>query len=348
MKEALYYTKLDEKRVCCTLCFRECTINNRKRGLCRNRENKDGVLYSLTYANPSALQVDPVEKEPQHHLLPGVHMLCFGTAGCNFRCRFCHNWHLSQQSIEDIGCFSMPPDKAVEFAKKKNIPVISFTYSEPTTFFEYAYEIAKEAKSKGIKILWHSNGGMNPGPLKQLLEYTDAVTIDLKGFSEKFYCTYCSSRLNPVLQTLKIIKQSNAWLEIVNLIIPSPEFTGNADSERFPGNADPECIRNMCDWIAENIGKNVPLHFSRFYPAHQMKDIAPTPVKFMEKAYTIAKKAGLQFVYLGNVPGHRYNSTICPSCEKVLINRIHFDILQNQVKDGVCSFCGYEIPGVWK
>jgi pyruvate formate lyase activating enzyme len=336
IKEAMYYEKLTEKRVRCKLCFRECIINEGKRGICRNRENRGGTLYLIVYGIPSAIQVDPVEKEPQHHLLPGSLMLCFGTAGCNFRCKFCHNAHLSQTSLEELGCsYRTTVEEAVNEAVKRAIPIISFTYNEPTSFYEYALDIAKKAKKRGIKILWHSNGSMNPEPLKELLRYTDAVTIDLKAFTEIFYRTYCSAHLAPVLRTLQIIKEHGVWCEIVNLLI-----TGKNDLM--------EDIEQMCLWISKHCGTGMPLHFSRFYPSHNLKDCPPTPVKTLEVAYGIARKAGLEYVMLGNVPGHRYNSTFCPSCGSILVHRSHFDVLENNIEDGCCRFCGKMIPGIWK
>ena len=205
VKQTMFYQKLADKKVQCTTCFRMCIVPDGKRGFCRVRENSDGSYYSLVYAKPSAVHIDPVEKEPQLHLLPGTEMLCFGTAGCNFRCRHCHNWHLSQAKPEDLTCYDFPPEKVVEFALKRRIPTISFTYNEPTVFYEYVYDIAVLAKKKGLKILWHSNGAMNPEPLTTLLKYTDAATIDLKGFTDKAYQN-SSAKLEPVLRTLKIIK----------------------------------------------------------------------------------------------------------------------------------------------
>ncbi|MDI6839361.1 MAG: AmmeMemoRadiSam system radical SAM enzyme [bacterium] len=336
VREAMFYKKLDDNKVWCQLCFRKCIINDGKRGFCRNRENRAGTLYNVVYAKPSAVHIDPIEKEPQLHMLPGSNILCFGTAGCNFRCRFCHNWHLSQRSVEEMEyCYDMPPEKAVESAIKYNTPTISFTYNEPTSFYEYVYDVAKLAKKKGLKILWHSNGAINPEPLKTLLKYTDAVTIDLKGFTNKFYSEASSAELEPVLQTLKIIKEQGVWLEIVNLLIPTL-------------NDNPKDIKQMCKWIKENLGPNVPLHFSRFSPAYKLTNLPPTPIETLEQAYKIAKEIGLNYVTIGNVPGHKYNSTFCPMCQKRLIHRIHFQVLSNHIKDGKCSFCGHYIPGIWE
>lgn len=335
IKEAMYYQRLDNKQVRCNLCFRNCIIPKGKRGFCRNRENKDGKLYTLVYSRPSAVHVDPIEKEPQLHMLPGTEILCLGTAGCNFRCLHCHNWHLSQRSIEEIGyAYNLSPERVVEIALEKKIPTLSFTYNEPTSFYEYVYDIAKLAKSKGLRILWHSNGALNPEPLKALLKYTDAVTIDLKGFTDKFYKETSSAELEPVLNTLKIIKKEGVWLELVNLVIPTM-------------NDNPKDVRRMCEWIKENLGSDVPLHFSRFSPAYRMTHLPPTPIKTLEELYNIAKEVGLEYVTIGNVPGHEHNSTFCSKCGKRLIQRIHFQVLSNYVEDGKCKFCGHKIPGIW-
>ena len=333
LKEVMFYQKLDKKRVQCETCFRMCTVPSGGRGFCRVRENIDGRYYSLVYARPSAVQVDPIEKEPQLHMLPGTEILCFGTAGCNFRCRHCHNWHLSQANPEDLRTYDYPPERTVQIALERKIPTISFTYNEPTSFYEYVYDIAVLAKQKGLRILWHSNGGMNPEPLRELLEYTDAVTIDLKGFTKKAYQN-SSAILEPVLRTLKIIKQEENWLEIVNLIIP----TINDDSED---------IRRMCEWIKEDIGIETPLHFSRFFPNYKLTHLAPTPIQTLERARQIAVDVGLHYVTIGNVPGHKYNSTFCQKCGKRLIHRTHFQVLKNDVVNGKCRFCHHKIPGIW-
>ncbi|MGQ9614961.1 MAG: AmmeMemoRadiSam system radical SAM enzyme [Spirochaetota bacterium] len=334
-REAMFYTTLSHMRVQCELCFRRCIIYSGERGECRNRENHGGKLFSIVHSRPSAVQIDPIEKEPQYHMLPGTDILCFGTAGCNFHCRFCQNWHLSQQSLEEIGYhYDFSPEAAVEEAKRRGIPTISFTYNEPTSFYEYVYDIARIAKSRGVRILWHSNGAMNPEPLRELLKYTDAVTIDLKGFREGVYNYYSSAELSPVLRNLKIIKSEGVWLEIVNLIIPTV-------------NDAPGDIRRMCEWIRENLGTEVPVHFSRFFPAYKLTKLPPTPIQTLEMAHRVATETGILYATIGNVPGHRLNSTFCPNCGAVLVSRVHFHVLEINIKDGRCSECGYEIPGIW-
>lgn len=334
MREAMFYNTFANGALQCEICFRRCIIKNKQRGFCRNKENIDGKLYNIVHSRPSSIQIDPIEKEPQLHMLPGTQILCFGTAGCNFRCQHCHNWQLSQRPIEEMSyCYDMPPQAVVEMALKKQIPTLSFTYNDPISFYEYVYDIAKLAKPKGLRILWHSNGSLNPKPLKELLKYTDAVTIDLKGFSKRAYDN-SFARVEPVLQALKIIKEEQKWLEIVNLVIPTV-------------NDYPEEIQNMCRWIRDNLGEDVPLHFSRFYPTYRLKNIPPTPIETLEKAYKIAKDTGLHYVTIGNVPGHEYNSTFCPTCGKKLIHRAHFAVLKNNIQQGQCPSCSHKIPGIW-
>ncbi|MBN3038538.1 MAG: AmmeMemoRadiSam system radical SAM enzyme [Candidatus Omnitrophica bacterium] len=335
LREAMFYQRLENNQVQCNLCFRNCLIKEGQRGICRNRENRKGLLFNIVHSRPSAVHIDPIEKEPQLHMLPGSKILCLGTAGCNFRCCFCHNWTLSQRPLEEMSyCYNLPPEQVVKMAKERNIPTISFTYNDPISFYEYVYDVAKLAKAQGLKILWHSNGTLNPEPLRELLKYTDAVTIDLKGFSEEFYGNVCFAQLQPVLESLKIIKEKGVWLELVNLVIPSL-------------NDDPRNIKRMCQWIKENLGPDVPIHFSRFSPSYRLTDLPPTPINILEKAYAIACETGLNYVTIGNVPGHRYNSTFCPKCGKVIIKRMHFSVLDNSVEDGRCKYCGHLIPGIW-
>lgn len=334
-KEAMFYQVLKDKDVQCLLCFRKCVIRNGKTGFCRVRKNIEGKLYSLVYSKPSAVQIDPVEKEPQYHFLPGTNIFCIGTVGCNFKCLHCHNWHLSQASPGDVTAYYLPPEKIVELAIKNKCPTISFTYNDPIVFYEYVYDIAKLAKEKKLKIMIHTNGSINQQPLKELLKYVDTVTVDLKAIWTEILYKMSQGKAEPVLETIKTIKKEGKWLELVNLIV-----TGRNDKE--------EHIRELCKWIKENVGTDVPLHFTRFFPNYKYTGVIPTPIATLEKAYRIAKETGINYVYIGNVPGHQYNSTYCPNCGKRLIYRIHFEVLENNIVDGKCKFCNYKIPGVWK
>jgi len=330
---ASHYRKLSESVVQCELCFRRCVIPNGGAGHCTNRRNEDGRLYNVVYERPCAVQIDPIEKEPQFHMLPGSRILCIGTAGCNFKCNFCQNWPISTRSIEDTGYVDFPCEEVVRQASRSSLS-ISFTYNEPTVAYEYLHDTVKLAREVGVRSLFHTNGGMNPEALRDLLRYVDAVTVDLKAFHAGFYQVTSVSDLAPVLENLKIIKQHGMWLEIVNLIIPTL-------------NDDLNVIREMCMWIRDNLGENVPLHFNRFFPAYKLQNLLPTPVETLEAARKVALDEGLSYVYVGNVPGHLANSTFCPSCSKRIIHRKHFSVLECDVKDGMCRFCGQKIPGVW-
>ncbi len=335
IREAMWYEKLPNKWVQCKLCFRKCKIPSGDRGFCQARENRNGTLYSLGYGRPCAVHVDPIEKEPLLHFHPGTDIFCISCPGCSFRCKFCQNWHISQAPREDIECYQLKPKEIVKLAKKRKCVGISHTYTEPTVFYEYVFAISKLAKKEGLKNIVHTCGAMNPEPLKKLLPLLDAVTVDLKAFTQKFYETAIpNANLEHVLNNLKIIKSAGVWLELVNLVIP----TYNDDSTD---------IRNMCEWILENLGPDVPLHFSRFFPQHKFKNLPPTPIETLELAKRIALDVGLHYVTIGNVPGHFANSTFCPKCGKVLVKRVHFKVLKNNIVNGKCKFCGAQISGVW-
>ncbi|HSW10517.1 MAG TPA: AmmeMemoRadiSam system radical SAM enzyme [Bacillota bacterium] len=335
LQEARFYEKLPGGAVQCGICFRACVIPAGGRGFCRTRVNVDGRLFTLVYGRPSALHIDPVEKEPLHHFLPGSAMLCVGTAGCNFRCAFCHNWPLSQRPPEEMArVYNLPPEAVVAFAREHGLPSISFTYNEPTVAFEYLYDVAALARQHGIRVVFHSNGGMKPEPLRALLRHVDGVVIDLKAFTEEFYREVSQASLDPVLETLKIISEAGVWLEIVNLVVPTL-------------NDCPDAIRAMSEWILANLGPDVPLHFSRFFPNYRLTALPPTPVETLEMAHSIAREAGLRFVSIGNVPGHPNNSTFCPDCGEKVIHRIHFEVVDNRLQDGACPDCGSRLPGIW-
>lgn len=332
VKKALYSQKRKNKAVICRLCFRECIIPEGGRGFCRNRENIGGELYTLVYNFPCSLQIDPIEKEPVFHYLPGTRIFCLSTASCNFRCKFCQNWHISQAAPEEIRAFYLTPEDIVEQAKKNRCPSISHTYAEPLVHFEYLLDVARKAKEKDINFIFHSNGSLNPEPLKEILEYSDVITIDLKSTSKSYYKEMCSAVPEPVLRNLKAIKKSGTHLEIVNLLLPV-------------GNSEEKTVKNLVGWIKDNLGDEVPLHFTRFWPSYKLKNLPPTPVKYLERAKKIADDAGLKFVYIGNVPGHKANSTYCPGCKKRIIERTHFRVYAVNIEDGRCIFCKRKIPG---
>jgi pyruvate formate lyase activating enzyme len=333
-QEALFYKKLDGEDVQCLLCPRECIITDGKRGFCRNRENQGGTLYTLVYGRPVVVDIGPIEKAPLYHFVPGHFRLCITCASCNLRCKHCQNWHLSQKSFEELNHYSYSPLEIVRQVKKQGLNSVSFTYTEPTVYYEYLYDISVTARENGIKTSIVSNGYINWEPLLKLLTVLDAVKIDLKGFSEEFYKNVCSATLKPVLESLLTIKKENVWLEIVNLVIPTL-------------NDEPKMVDEMCRWIKENLGQDTPLHFTRFHPDYRLTHLSPTPNSTLEQAYDIAKMNGLRYVYIGNVPGHIYNSTYCPSCNRNVISRMHMDVAEMNVVDGKCRFCNASIPGKW-
>ena len=335
LHEARYYTQLDDNRVQCQVCFRQCVVPEDGRGFCRNKVNVGGRYYTLVYGRPSALQLDPIEKEPSFHFWPGATILCTGTASCNNRCVFCQNWHLSQHAFEEIDHIAISPASTVVLAKDMECDAVSFTYNEPTVFYEHMFDVAREAKRWGLGTLFHSNGGMNEEPLAALLDVMDAVTVDLKAFTPQFYRDVSSSELEPVLRTLVQIHGSGKHLEIVNLMIPTL-------------NDDPDDVRRMCRWIRDTLSAEVPLHFTRFHPAYKLTSLPPTPIDSLERAAGIAAEEGLHYVYVGNVPGHERNSTFCPSCGERIIGRTHFAVTSLDVVKGKCRFCEHQIPGVWR
>jgi len=348
--EARFYRRLADGAIQCEVCWRRCLVRPGELGFCNNKKNVDGTYYALVYGQAAALQVDPIEKEPAFHMLPGARIFCTGTASCNNRCKFCHNWHLSQRTIWQVRSYDHTPDEIVTRAQKgrgqeyvvrpeaalggSGCEAVSFTYNEPTVFYEFMYDIAERAKEKGMWALLHTNGGMNREPMLALLEFMDAVTVDLKAFTEKFYREVSFARLGPVLRTLETIRGSGKHLEIVNLVIPT--LNDNLDD-----------IRRMCAWIVANLGEDVPLHFTRFFPAYKLQRLPPTPVEALEAAAQVADAEGLEYVYIGNTPGHRRNSTFCSRCGEMLISRIHFAVIEVNLDHGKCPACDQEIPGIW-
>ena len=331
----MFYKKQAGHSVKCELCPHKCVLDDNQRGLCRVRINKGGTLYSLVFGKACSLNVSPIEKAPFYHFLPGSKRLCMATAGCNMRCSFCQNWQISQSKPEDIRSYDIPPQDIVNKAREMQIPIICFTYSEPVIFYEYMYAICLIAKSENVRTAMVSNGFIMPAAMKKLLPYLDAVKVDLKAFTDDFYQDICMGKLNDVLKTLQLLKEQKKHFEIVVLIIP----TLNDSSAE---------LQDMCQWIYHNLGPDVPLHFTRFVPAYKLKSLPMTPIQTLEKAYSIAKKNHLNYVYIGNVPGHKYNSTYCPRCRKKIIDRSGYEIKGFHISHGKCSFCGHTIPGVWE
>ncbi len=334
LREAMHYQRLADGRVNCQICFRQCIVSEGKLGFCSNRKNIGGTYYSLIHSRPCALQVDPIEKEPVFHVLPGSTIFCVGTASCNSRCKFCQNWEMSQRTMWETANYQVTPAEVVEQAQGWGCAAVSFTYNEPTVFYEYMYDIAGVAKEQGLRVVCHTNGCMLAAPLTQLLERLDSITVDLKAFTTDFYDRVSTLDLEAVLSTLQRIAKTDVHLEIVNLVIPTL-------------NDDLTDIRRMCIWIAENLGSEVPLHFNRFFPAYKMQHLPATPIQTLESAVAVGDESGLRYVYLGNVPGHKRNSTFCPECGERIIHRFHFAVASLDVVGGKCRFCGHPIPGLW-
>jgi len=334
LHEALFYKKIDKTTVQCELCHRGCTLSDGYRSFCRAREPKEGKLYSLVYGQSCAVHIDPIEKKPLYHFLPGTPVFSIATAGCNFRCKYCQNWQISQSPPEETENIRLSPQNLIDQTAKSNCPTIAYTYTEPSIFYEYMLDTAKAAKTAGIRNIYHSNGSLNPKPVEELSYYLDAANIDLKGFTQDFYTEVCAGYLDTVLNTLKTLKRNKVWVEITNLVIP----TLNDDMKK---------IQEMSAWIKDNLGEDTPLHFSRFWPQYKLTNLSPTSVETLENAKRTAEEAGLKYVYVGNVPGHPSEDTYCANCKEPLIKRSGYIVLGNNVAGGKCKFCGALISGVW-
>jgi pyruvate formate lyase activating enzyme len=331
MKEALYYIKLNDGLVQCVLCPKNCIIKTPFFGSCNVRKNVNGELMALNYGLPCSISIDPIEKKPLHHVLPGTETLSIATVGCNLSCSFCQNIDISKP--KQILGKKFQPQEVIDLALKKNCQSISFTYTEPTIYYEYMLDIAKLAKANNIRTVVVSNGYINQEPLEELIPFIDAFNIDLKAFSNEFYKKQCSATLEPVLETLKTIYKQKRWLEITNLIIPEL----NDSKINFA---------EMCSWIKNNLDKSVPLHISKFHPMHKLKKHPSTPDKMLFEFYKIAKEI-LDHVYIGNLAVDKENNTYCPGCSKLLVGRAYFGIVSNKIKANSC-LCGKNVPGYWE
>lgn len=321
--------------VMCNICPNECVLKEGELSDCRNRIVKDGKLYTMAYGNPCAVHLDPVEKKPLYHFLPSTFTFSIATAGCNMACLNCQNWTISQTSPEETRNHDLMPARVVENTLRNNCESISYTYSEPITFYEYMFDTATLARQSELKNIMVSNGYIEKEPLIQLCSVIDAANIDLKSFNDKTYLRLTGGKLDPVLETLKTMKEHKVWLEITNLIVP--EWTDKMDE-----------IREMCKWLYANGFSDTPLHFSRFTPMYKLEQLPPTPVSILNQAWDIAKEEGLKHVYIGNVPGTHASDTWCDNCGKKVIERRGYTIISNNIVNGRCKFCNSEINGVWK
>jgi len=334
MKEALLYEKLPEQRVKCNLCNHRCLIGEGKKGICAVRENRGGTLYTLVYRRLISRNVDPVEKKPMFHFAPGSRSFSIATVGCNFRCDFCQNYEISQMPREEnqITGEDVAPEEIVAMARKTGCKTIAYTYTEPTIYFEYAYDIALRASKAGLKNIFVTNGYMSEEALRIFHPHLHGANVDLKAFRDQFYRERCGGRLEGVLHSLRVMKELGVWVEVTSLIIP-----GLNDSE--------EELRDLAGFIV-SLGKEVPWHISRFHPMYRMLDRSPTSVKILERARKMGMEAGLRYVYTGNVPGDPGEDTFCPHCGQLLVDRLGFQILNYQIREKKCSRCGTEIDGV--
>ncbi|MBN1484340.1 MAG: AmmeMemoRadiSam system radical SAM enzyme [Chloroflexia bacterium] len=318
----------------CRLCPKGCLISEGERGDCRVRENRGGVLYTMTYANPCAVHVDPIEKKPLFHFLPGSAALSLATAGCNLHCLYCQNWQISQVPPEETDFRPLYPEQVADYAQESGAASIAYTYTDPIIFYEYMYDTARAGRDRGLRNVVISAGYINQEPLRELCAVVDAIKIDLKGINEAFYREVCSATLGPVLEALQTIARSGVHLEIVNLVVPTL-------------NDDTGDMRRLVRWVYQELGPDVPLHFSRFYPQYRLQNLPPTPLQSLEQARAVALEEGLRYVYIGNVAGHEAGHTYCPRCGDLVIRRSGFSVLENRLQDGRCP-CGEAIPGVWR
>jgi pyruvate formate lyase activating enzyme len=332
--EAKYWKKLDGGRVECVLCPAQCRVADRERGACGVRENRGGVYYTLVHSRVCSAHVDPIEKKPLFHVLPGTTAFSLATPGCNMACSFCQNWEISQFRPEQIDCQKLPPDRVPPRAKRWGAPTVAFTYTEPVVFTEYLLDVAAANRKEGLRSVVITNGWIQEEPLKDWLKALDAVKVDLKAFTQKFYEEQTGGRLIDVLDTLIRVRKAGVWLEIVTLLIPTLN-----DSAKEAA--------SLARWVARNLGPEVPLHFTRFHPEYRLRNLPATPVRTLERARDAALAEGLKFVYLGNVPGHPAENTACPQCGNVILKRYALSLTENHVVKGACEYCKAKIPGVW-
>lgn len=336
IREAMLYKKRKGERADCFLCAHNCKIAPGQFGFCGVRYNNRGTLNTLVYGEAIAASIDPIEKKPLYHFLPGSRSFSIATIGCNFHCGFCQNWQISQISKRTQKILPQPdrelmPEEIVRKAKSGDCRSISYTYSEPTVFFEYAYDTAKLAKRSGIKNNFITNGYMSREALETVKPYLDAVNIDLKSFREEFYVKNCQGHLQPVLDSIKLARKLGLWIEITTLIIPG---RNDSDSE----------LSDIAGFIA-GIGKDIPWHLSRFHPDYEFSKLEVTPLKSLQRAEEIGQKAGLRYVYLGNIG--RDSDTYCYNCRSLLIKRRCFDLIESNIVDGRCRSCGKIVDGVY-
>lgn len=340
MREAMLYETLEDKRVRCNLCAHRCLIQDGARGICQVRENRDGILYSLVYGRLISQAVDPIEKKPLFHVLPGSDAYSIATVGCNFRCTFCQNYGISQLPRDHhiVEGRSVRPEEVIEGARRYRCSAIAYTYTEPTVFFEYTYDVARLAHKAGILNIYVTNGYMTEEALDLLAprdgeRLLDATNVDLKAFTEAFYRQQCGARLQPVLDSLVRMKERGVWVEVTTLVIPTLN-----DSE--------EELGQIASFIANELGPETPWHVSRFHPTYRLLDRPPTPSGTLRRAQAIGRERGLHYVYVGNLPGDKGETTFCPHCGATVIGRSGYRIVSRHLREGACATCGTPIAGI--
>jgi len=330
-----HFEAFPDGSVACGVCPHACVLHDGEVGRCRARINRGGVHYALGYGNPCIVQVDPIEKLPINHFRPGRGMLTISCGGCNLGCLYCQNWQQAQERPDQLKTFELSPREAVAAARKHKLDIIGFTYTEPIAFLEYARDIAVQAKETGIKIVVGTSAFVHPEPLLELARYADAFAITLKGFDDGFYQEVCGARLDPVLTAIKTLhERTRCWLEIINLVVPTY-------NDRM------EDVSALARWVHAELGKDVPLHFARFVPLYKLTDLPRTAVPTLESACAVAREAGLRHVYTSNIAPHRDTNTYCDGCKTVVVERLGFKILSNNLRHGRCPICRRPIPGVW-
>jgi pyruvate formate lyase activating enzyme len=336
--EALLYETLEDRNVRCRLCSHRCLIEEGRRGICGVRENRGGVLQSLVYGRLIARHVDPIEKKPLYHFLPASMSYSIATVGCNFRCRFCQNADIAQMPADRGGAIigdAVLPEEIVKAAEQADCQSISYTYTEPTVFFEFAMDVSRLARARGIRNVFVTNGYMTREALDAIGPVLDAANVDLKAFNRDYYRTVCGARLEPVKQTLRDMKSAGVFVEVTTLIVPGL-------------NDEPAELNALAAFLADELGPDTPWHISRFHPTYRLTDRPPTPLETLRAAREIGLSAGLKYVYTGNVPGDGGESTFCPGCGELLIERWGFQVRKMRLKNGRCGRCGEAIAGVWQ
>jgi pyruvate formate lyase activating enzyme len=334
MTPARWWKEVDGGRIECGLCPKKCRVADLERGACGVRENRGGKYYTLVHSRPCSLNLDPIEKKPFNHVLPGTRSLSLATPGCNIECKFCQNWEIAQVRPEQVRTFELSPAKVAAIARRERAPSISCTYTEPVVWAEYVQDIALAARERKVRTLLVSNGYILEDPLIELMEVLGAVKVDLKAYTESFYEKQCGGEMKPVLEALRLLRKKGMWTEIVVLIIPT---LNDSDAE----------LTGLARFVKNDLGAEVPVHFTRFHPYFRLRNLPRTPIRTLDRAREIAMAEGLHYVYVGNVPGHPGNNTYCPKCGEAVIERMGMAVLENRMEEGGCPSCSAKIPGVW-